>query len=59
MAARTMPSLTDSDDDRSTRILAAFWGDGPGEAHLGTVLPMRPLARAVRHATPVFEESSR
>ena len=52
-----MPNLTDTDDDRSARILAAFWGASPSDGAMGTVIPLRPLARAIRHELPVSEES--
>ena len=58
MAARIMPNLTDTDDDRSARILSTFWASSPAEGVLGTVLPLRPLARAIRHELPVSEESN-
>ena len=55
MAARLMPNLMDADDDRSARILSAFWGSAPAEGASGTVLPLRPIARAVRHEMPSEE----
>jgi len=57
MAARLMPNLMDTDDDRSARILSAFWGSAPAEGLAGTVLPLRPIARAVRHEMPASEEN--
>jgi hypothetical protein len=57
MAARLMPNLMDTDDDRSARILSAFWGSAPAEGTTATVLPLRPLARAIRHEMPASEEN--
>jgi hypothetical protein len=57
MAARLMPNLLDTDDDRSARILSAFWGSAPSDDSLATVLPLRPLARAVRTELPASQEN--
>ena len=57
MAARLMPNLMDTDDDRSARILSAFWGAAPAEGATATVLPLRPIARAIRHDMPAPEEN--
>jgi hypothetical protein len=47
----------DTDDDRSARILSAFWGSAPAEGSTAAVLPLRPLARAIRHEMPASEEN--
>jgi hypothetical protein len=57
MAARLMPNLMDTDDDRSARILSAFWGSPRAEGTTAAVLPLRPLARAIRHDMPAPEEN--
>lgn len=57
MAARLMPNLLDTDDDRSARILSAFWSSSPADDALATVLPLRPLARAVRTEMPASQEN--
>ncbi len=59
MAARPMPNLTDTDDDRRDRILSAFWRPGPAPAGTGSVLPLRPLARAIRTDLPASKENVR
>ena len=57
MAARHMPNLTDTDDARSARILSSFLGGSPADDEMGTVLPLRPLARAIRNEIPSAKES--
>jgi hypothetical protein len=52
-----MPNLTDTDDARSARILSSFLGGSPADDEMGTVLPLRPLARAIRNEIPSAKES--